>query len=560
MSTIAEHQARGSLPTRLAAIDLGHEKWAFGGLLLILALQFSQVFRRAINWDEFWHYNHLHMFQAGTLTRPLNTLHTRAFSWVIDLPGSSVDHIVTIRLFMFAFEFAIIAAIVGLATRFSNRLVGLLCGLAYVSFPYVFQHGYSFRFDPPAAALMMSALYLIACRQLTSSVVLATGALIGIALLVTIKIVLLIPAFAGVIWLRWNEHGRSARYVLQIAWVTCTSLAVAALIFALHSKGIAGSALQNASEIVGGSGSLMFALEPKPYWQVVIFAALGGPAVAALILLFFVQIRKSGHSRDEKIALVGMLAPLSTLVFYHNAAPYFYVFMLPSVIAACCISMSWLTRRLAVSAIAAILSFLGVLTWMTEGTSPIDKQRKLLEVASKTFPDDTRYFDLMGFLATQPKANPFMTPANVRAYWSSGVPLYSEAMENAPVPLLIDNDLMFAELMETNEDVAAFMPRDAEALRETYVHFWGPFYLAGQQIPAGKEEHRFEIRVPGTYTLEGATIKIGGLPVEPGETIEFKRGSYRVEAPRSSDALLIWGDRIKRPTATPPERPHFTPF
>ena len=29
-------------------------------LALIGALQFAQIFRRGINWDEFWHYSQIH--------------------------------------------------------------------------------------------------------------------------------------------------------------------------------------------------------------------------------------------------------------------------------------------------------------------------------------------------------------------------------------------------------------------------------------------------------------------------------------------------------------------
>jgi len=250
---------------------------AAGAIALLLIVQFTQVFRRAINWDEFWHYNHLIQFQNGELTRPLNTLHVRAFSWVTGLPGNAVDHIIVIRLFMFGCELAIVAGIVALASRFADRATGLLCALAYISFPFVFQHGYSFRFDPPSTALMMGALCVLALRPLDLRGMLGAGLLIGTGLMVTIKIVLLLPAFAGILWWRWSEQRFAWAYVARVAVTGAIALATAGVIFALHSRGIAGVASENAANIVEGSGATMFALEAKPYWPIAIAAARMAP-------------------------------------------------------------------------------------------------------------------------------------------------------------------------------------------------------------------------------------------------------------------------------------------
>ena len=107
------------------------ETWIMAGIALILALQFSEIFRRGINWDEFNHYHHIWEHKRGELTNVLNVMHSRVFSWVPSLPGNAVDHIIVIRLFMYACELVIIAGIVGIAQRFTSRAIGLLCALAY---------------------------------------------------------------------------------------------------------------------------------------------------------------------------------------------------------------------------------------------------------------------------------------------------------------------------------------------------------------------------------------------------------------------------------------------
>lgn len=537
---------------------------AAGALAILLSIQFTQVFGRAINWDEFWHYNHLVQFQNGELTRPLNTLHVRAFGWVTGLPGNAVDHIIVIRLFMFACELVVLAGIVALASRFTDRTTGLLCALAYLSFPFVFQHGYSYRFDPPAAALMMGALWLLASRVLDARKILAAGVLIGIALMVTIKIVLLLPAFAGIVWWRWSERNFAVPYVARVAATGIVALAMAGAIFLLHSQGIAGVASDNATDIVGGSGSAMFALEAKPYWPIAIAAAQMAPLVTLLLVLFPFALWKSDAARNEKIALVGLFLPLSTLLFYHNTAPYYYVFMLPWVLVACAVSMPFITARITASGTAALFLVFGLIGFAFEEESPIGKQRELIDTAYATFPEGTAYFDFMGMLAERPKANPFVTPANIRQYHLANRSIYRAAMEERVVPLLVDNDFQFQQLFAepyvptmTEGHIPHFSAEDAEALRDTYVQWWGPFYLAGEEIPAGESPYSFTIRVPGPYTVEGHSLAIAGRAYAPGNILMLDRGVHEVTGAREGAARLIWGERLRRPTAPPPDKPHF---
>ncbi len=555
--------ARAGLASRIAE-RLSASVVAAGALALLLIIQFTQVFRRAINWDEFWHYNHLFQFQNGELARPLNTLHVRAFSWVTDLPGNAVDHIVVIRLFMYASELLIVAGIVALATRFTNRVTGLLCALAYVAFPFVFQHGYAFRFDPPSTALMMGALWVLAVRPLDMRSILGAGVLIGTAMMVTIKIVLLLPAFAGILWLRWSEQRFALSYALRVAATGIVALATFGAIFALHSRGISGVASNEAADIVGGSGAAMFALEAKPYWPIALAAAQMAPLVTLLLALFPFALWKSPASRHEKIALIGLYLPLTTLVFYHNTAPYYYVFMLPWVLIACSVAMPYLTARVTAVGAAALFLVFGLIGYVFEEESPIDKQRELIDTAYATFPRDTAYFDFMGMLADRPKANPFATPAKIREYHLAGRSMYRAAMEKRPVPLLIDDDFQFQQLFAqpyvptlTEGGIPHFSPEDAAALRDTYLPWWGPFYLAGEEIPAGEEPYSFTIRVPGPYTLEGGPIAIGGKTYQPGDIVTLDRGTHAVTNARTRSARITWGDHLRRPAGPPPAKPYF---
>jgi len=538
------------------------ETWIMAGIGLILALQFSEVFQRGVNWDEFNHYHHLWEHKRGDLTNVLNAMHSRVFSWVPDLPGNAVDHIVIIRLFMFAFELAIIAGIVGIAERFTNRVIGLLCALAYITFPFVFGHGYSFRFDPPSTALMILSMWAIVARPMDAKTIAAAGILIGVAMMVTIKIVLLLPAFAGVLWLRWSEENFSLAFAAKTAAIGAAALSVAGSIYFLMSLGVNDEVVGASTNRVGGVGSIMFALEPKPYWITAFVAAIKAPLVAVLVALFGLCLFQSEHSRAEKIALSGLFLTLTTLIYYHNTAPYFYVFLMPWVLIACSISMQWAARRFSPLIIAAVFTFSGVMTYSLEQESPIGKQRTLIDTAYATFPADTVYFDFMGMLAQYRQANDFMTPLKIKKLHASGGSVYAKAMAESPIPLVVRNDFNWDALFFDPADpptlpngLPIFTEEDAAALVDTYIDFWGPFMLAGEVIPAGDAPHKFELRVPGPYTVIGGSITLGARTLAEGDVIELDRGEYTVVAGREAPVTLRWGNGIAAPSTPAPEHP-----
>lgn len=519
---------------------------------LIAALQFTQVFRRAINWDEFWHYSQIHQLAAGTLGRPLQTLHTRLFGWVTQLPGTGVDHIVVIRLFMFACEMVTTASIVALCARFSNRTIGVLCALAYLAFPYVFKHGYSFRFDPPAAALLMATLTIIAYSRLKPGAIVLAGTLLGIAPMVTIKIVLYAPAFAGLLWLRWSEQKFARDYIVRLVAVGAVSCAVFATIFLLHSQGQVGEPGPESQTIVTKAAGAMFGFNAMPYWDYALAAIARAPITAMLIFASPFLIARSGRSRAERIALAGMLLPVTTLVFYHNTAPYYYAFMLPPVLVGCTAAMAWSVNRFGQTFMTAGLFAIGLTALVTDPPSAIDRQRTLLRAADTMFPGPVNYFDFCAFLGKFPQANGFMTKVGIDLYRASGAAPMRRAMERKVVPLVMADYPMF-DRMFAGAEAPEFLPRDAAALRDNYVHFWGPFWLAGKLVQPAQGARREEFLVPGPYTVRDAALAVDGKEYPAGAIITLDRGLHTVRATGGDDARLVWGNRIREPSQPPPE-------
>lgn len=530
--------------------------WPAAMLALVLALQTTLVFGRAINWDEFFHYSQLHNLANGTLTLPLQTLYTRAFRWVIDLPGSAIDHIVTIRWFMLACEVAILAAIIGIAKRFASPAAAWLAALAWLSAGYVFQHGTSFRFDPPATAMLMVAAWIMLTRPLRSVWILATGLLLGTATVLTVKSALYAPVFAGIAWLRWSESGRDWPTLLRLAAIGLMAAVGGALVYWLHASTMPGQAEAAAKATLGQAGGTMFSLTEHPYWRHHLKGAATAPLVAILLIAFPFVIAKSARPLAQKLALVGLVLPLSTLLFYHNTAPYYFVFMLAPVCAALAVVLDSAMKRYAARSIAIVLAVFGASVWLTEKPAVLSTQRELITVAEAAFPDRPAYFDSCAMIGRFPKANFFMTPIGLSVYRQGGYPPMSATMAEKPVPLVVVNDPLLERVMLTREAVPQLLPQDLAALRSNYIPFWGPFWVAGYDVNG---QANLQVQVPGAYRIEGGDLVLDGKHLRSGQTVEVARGPHLAAAVGTGPVRLVWAKAV-HPKGEASTQPFFVGF
>lgn len=544
--------ARGNL--RLQPLTL-----AIGALVAVLLMQLPVVLNRAINWDEFYHYSVVQKFAHGTLALPLQTLFARVFVWVTELPGTAIDHIVVIRFLMFACELVTIAAIIGMAAHFADRTTGVLCALAYVSAGFVFRHGTSFRFDPPMAALLMSALYILLKRSLDFRAIALTGLLIGTAGMWSIKAVLYLPAFAGVLWLRWREHDFSRGYLARVCAVGLLSAGAFGSLYLLHSQGLATGAALEAEKTVNAAAEKMFSIGYQPYWPMVPIAAALAPVLTALVAFFPFALWRDSRPGAQRLALLGLYLPITTLLFYHNTAPYYYAYMLPPVCVACCVVMTRAMARYGGAAIAAVLLLNGAIMLALEPASPIDKQRALLRAANEIFEQPVAYFDSYAMLGDFPKENQFMTPWGTERYLAGATPSLREALAAKTVPLVIDDQGPFSPGLKNDEPNPSLLPGDQAALRSTYVHFWGPYWVAGKAVPADGVVHAEDFLVPGPYTVRDAPLIVDGRTYRDGDIVQLGRGTHRLAAERVS-GRLIWGERLRPPAIQPPAPPYWEGF
>ncbi len=547
--------ANSRLPARDAAF------WPWAAVVAVALFTLATLFQRSINWDEYWFLSQVHELDQQRLSRPLQTLHTRLFGWLLALPGNEIDAIMAGRVAMFGCLLVAATAVAGLARRFADQQAALFAALAYLSTGFVFQHGYSFRIDPLATALLMTSLWALTVCRLTPLAIVGIGLVTGLAGMITIKTVLYAPAFAGVAWLRWSEAGRGRAGALRLGAVALASLAWFAALYLYHAHDLARTREGAADTVLRTAFDHMFTLFPANQWPMIRKGIATAPLQFLLILAVPVWLLRLRATPAEKIALLGLMGPLAALLYYQNTAAYFFTFMLAPAMVATAIVLPTVLARYGARNLALLLAIAPVVIWLAEPPSTLPAQRTIAAAANQLFPRPIGYFDKMGMLPHLAKENTFMTNWGVELYQRREVSGLAETMARTPVPLVVENDPMFTSALRGRTgDPQVYRPEDVAALRDSYVNFWGPFWLAGRDVPAGAEPVRFILRVPGPYTVSGAPLVIDGVRHTPGAVVELGRGSHLIAGNRPVAARLVWGKNLRQPDVAPPPQPWFVGF
>lgn len=517
--------------------------WPMAAVGILFAAQFSLIFTRPINWDEFVHYGQLYDLWAGRPLGGLQTLYLRPYQWIAGSVANGVDGVIVARVGQWLCEGIILGGIWLAARHFTDAIPAMFCALAYLSVGHVLQHGFALRADPMTTAVLMSALALLIVRRLDWLTVLGCGAFIGLAGMLSIKAVLYAPAFAGVAWLRIHESGRSYGAAMKLAAVPVVAAIAFAAVWAAHTMAMPARPDNGQSEALAeGAARYMFFVGQINNLGSLISAVLTGlPLYAAALAAPFAIARRRG-SKAEAVALGGMLAMVLWPFVYENTAPYFYVFMLAPVAVAIAPAMQ-IARRVAPAMILAVLMIaLAVPTIALDNRSVIHNQRRLLASVAALVPTGTSYFDHADMIAPLVKRNSFQSPWGIKVYRAAGTPQYRQEMERDTVPLLLANWHTLLNTMNGSDEFV--VPEDGRALRDNYVQFDGPIFLAGKRVEAGPARVS-EFLVPGTYTVRDAPVRFDGRAYGAGELVQVTRGPHVIGTSGRASARLIWGDRLE---------------
>ncbi len=550
--------ASATAPRVLAMPSTSSVAWAIAAVILMLGVHLAVVFMRWINWDEFIVYSQIHQLARGELTAPLQTFQTRLFQWVLTLEMGNVDQIIATRWVMFGCMLVTAASIVALAEGFTTRKVALICALGFLSMGFVIQHGTALRTDGMAAALLMASLAVMLRSRLGIGSSLLVALLVSVAALVTLKSVLYAPAFAGIAWLRWQEAGRTREATLRLIALAAMVPALFAALYVAHSSQLPLGT--DAGAVATQSAALMIRPFVMEEWGHLVKGTFIAPFLSAMLVAAIYFLFKRGErSAAERLALAGMMLPLTSFMFYTNAYAYFYVFILPPACVACLLSVEPAIRRYSVALISICLAINGVAVFSLEDLNLQANQRRMVDGADQIFPEPINYFDGSAQLGQFRKVNVLLDAWNLQRYKFGG---YETSMEAATdrevIPLVLANTGELMDTLEKNKRNWRLQPRDVTMMRDTYIRFWGPYFIAGEDMRAG-ETRAAKIRVPGPYTVREGPLAINGMMYLPGEVVELDRGIHRLTASAQS-ARLIWGERLEAPALPGPREPYWAEF
>lgn len=536
-------------------------RWIAGTIALIVAMQAYLAINRSINWDEFYFYGQVVDYAEGGSLRPIQTFHVHLFSWIPGVVQLGVDGIVIGRLFMLVLSLVTAGSIALIAHRFVSREHSLIAALLWLAAGFTMQHGWSFRTDPLATAALMAALAILARVRLSILAIILSGTLIGVAGMITLKSILLLPAFVGIAWLRWSETKFDWLIALRIAAIPAIAGAIFAALYVWHGHMLSTDGDRSASQYAESvSGSMLFAGIPI-YLHYAAKSVL--TSIPAIVVIVFAIGALKRRTRHEALALLGLILPLISVLIYRNTLPYFYPMMLAPVIAGCAIGIPVFVDRYNQRLLVIIAAVSGAVIWFGSSRTHIDQQRDIQRAAQEIFPAKVGYLDFPDMLPDHHKANGFLTRWGIESASAKGDGHYRRILENEVVPLLLTaepefNPTLLAIMLQWPQQ-NRFHQGDQNLLRMTYRQFWGPFWLAGTEIDAGGSQE-YEVMVPGPYTVTGAGLSIDGNTQKSGNVITLERGSIVLSNTGPQEAGIVWGERLEAPERAPPERPFWNDF
>jgi hypothetical protein len=552
-------------------------------LCLAVAVRLFVVTHFSINSDEFHYLAHVHDHQRGELAVKLQSFHVHFFGWLTRLSLDEAGQIVAARWVMLGLHLVTAGLLYRLARRVVEASAARFAAVAYLSVSFVIWTGASFRFDPIAICLIMGALNLLLHRAGSLWHCGLAGLLLAVAALITIKASLFVPTVVlilGAPLLRRETAGLGARRALVTAVVGAVGLAG---LYTAHARGV-NEAIARSSAEVAASGLSKTIIQAGLFPRIEILTltlrwdlAFWVCWLAGLGVLVRRLLNSGGIERTRWIEVAALALPVASLGFYRNSFSYFYSFVLAP--ASVLVALAWqaLSQAAAIQTRRAWPTYLKVIVLLWCGASllihgifvptilSLEPQRKILAAVHRAFPSPVPYLDANSMVASFPQVGLFMTSWGMEAYLERGMPVLRDAIENRQPPLLLANHALLdlENAVFPPGQYGRLLPPDREALERTYIHHWGPIYVAGRSFELSRaQEPVLDVPIAGRYTLESRRpIRIDGELIQPGKSVVLARGSHRFATGESAERVTLrWGDGLYRPEEPPPPPPVFLGF
>jgi hypothetical protein len=464
----------------------------------------------------------------------------------------------------------------------------LFSALCYFSYYNIVLHGNSFRMDPICCFLFLSSLYLVLGRTYSYTNVIIAGILMGLSLMITIKSSIYLLSIALLYFINIRFSSEKIK-ILKHASVFLAALLLSAglfysyHIFSLTSAGtaMAYSAPQNLGQfyplkVQPVSSNYLYNVFSKmflengfiPRFDVFKKTVYKDAIIWLCLIIGIISTFKEIQMKNEKSLMLRQLLPLLilplTVVFYRNAWPYYYVFIIPPVLIYCgmvidkiALSVNstkstlswWIMTILFLSVFCTMVSF-----YTNRNSNETITQRNLVNLVHQIFPKPTPYIDGCSMISAYPKIGFFMTSWGVEEYRKLNIPIYRDLIsKHHPAFLIANRNCIDPQRMMAKETKSEYelLDKDKEVILKNYVKHWGGLYVAGKKFEFSNvsETQQFEILIPGIYTVESdAVVSIDGADYKPGSQVMLEETNHTICAMgKPMNVILRWGKNLYRP-------------
>lgn len=543
--------------------------------IALLIAKLLLIWRININWDEFYFLSHIHALARGDLNQPFQTAYTYLFAWLPHLGHDEIEQILIARIAMFVLMAISAVLLWQLTSHWTSPQAAAIAPLCYLASSPVLRHGAAFRADSLLAPLILGMLILLSTRPANRKTDYLAGVCAGIAFTVSVKAILIAPLVLAAVLLEpmatnrcWrsrleNATGRLARFSISAIGIAGPLLLISWLVLPIAPEQTAGSFAAHASSKTLLEGHLipqLTSLQATLAADWLIWGLMCGGLVVSLLRRNFL-VTSSGLS-------------LLPILFYRNSFPYYYIVMLlPAVMLAAAFfdgTRQFLQNRVsrAVGKFVPAGLLCGICLVAAINLRPllnddIERQRSVVSAVHEIFPIAVPYIDRGGMISSFPKVNFFMSSWGIENYRAAGKPFMPEALERHRPPLLLSS-IPEPGLL----DFQTLLPEDLRLISESYVHYWGPIYVAGTRASLTVDAiATANLPFPGHYRLEAACpVIIDGISREPGYVLNVTDANSRVTMRTGpchsavNEASLVWSKAQPAPHRHPPTRSMYLPL
>jgi Dolichyl-phosphate-mannose-protein mannosyltransferase len=519
-----------------------------GAVCFGFLLQAVQVPNLPAHVDELRMLADVYLAHERQLDSPLLTFVAHLYQWVLTFGASELDQLTLARWVQWVMQVLTGGLVFLIArTRFSPS-ASLLAVLAGVTFSFVLHHGASLRFDTLVAFLTLAAVALLLRSKQGGAGTPLALLLLALALLITIKTVLLLPMFAAIIGLRWLHAPDRRSETVALALGSAAAAMFLWVALQWHMGFVAGNAMDAASREAGdGWWTTVMDAGFLPRGRDALRALIDNPVQVVLMAGgWWLLARSPAAQRAEQgitLPWWPLALPLLSLLFYRNAYTYFYVILVPL---ACVGVAAWAERmRPRTRGVLAVVMLLlaGLHTYIFMKDVPIRaRQETLHAIVHSLFPQPVPYIDCCSMLPSFHKHGFFMSHKGGADYRRHGQPVMRAILEkHAPVFVLANHPWLIDAFTPMPANASLLLQEDLDTLHSNYLPAAGQIHVAGKRLPVSLQDSQVDMLIPGPYQLQSmAPVVINGVEHPPQAVVELPKGILTLRSEVNQMIVLRW--------------------